>query len=54
MAGRLPSAAWCVGKAIEGAAADAQGRNPSHSFDFPFFFFFGGVELCVCCTFDIL
>lgn len=37
MAGRGPSAAWCVGKAIEGAAADSEGRNPSRSFDFPFF-----------------
>ena len=42
MAGCLPSAAWCVGQAIEGAAADAQGRNPSHSFDFTVVFFGGG------------
>lgn len=48
VAGRLPSAAWCVGQAIEGAAADAQGRNPKSLLWLPVVFFcFGGADGCI-------
>ena len=46
VAGRLPSAAWCVGQAIEGAAADAQGRNPKSLLWLPVFFW-GGADGCI-------